>query len=122
MWDCICAIINQPHYFVYYLKPFVVFINILQYINQKILKLFGTQAYQHYNNSSNLLQFCLSLILVIFHFGHLPFWSSSILVVFHFGRLTFWSSSILVVFHFGRLPFWSSSILVVFHFGRLPFC
>merc|ERR1712105_496597 len=35
---------------------------------------------------------------------------SSILVVFHFGCLPFWSSSILVVFHFGRLPFWSSSI------------
>merc|ERR1712030_257710 len=48
----------------------------------------------------------------------LPFWSSSIfsssiLVVFHFGRLPFWSSSILVVFNFGCLPFWSSSILVV---------
>merc|ERR1712030_190451 len=36
--------------------------------------------------------------------------SSSILVVFHFGRLPFWSFSILVVFHFGRLTF-----------GRLPF-
>merc|ERR1711888_410141 len=61
-------------------------------------------------------------ILVVIHFGRLPFWSSSTLVVFHFvvfhfGRLPFWSSSILVVFHFGRLPFWSSSILVVFHFG-----
>merc|ERR1712215_395988 len=54
----------------------------------------------------------------VFHFGCLPFWSSSILVVFSFGCLPFWSSSILVVFHFGRLPFWSSSILVVFHFGQ----
>ena len=43
----------------------------------------------------------------------------SILVVFHFGHLSFWSFSVLVVFHFGRLPFWSSSILVVFYFGRL---
>merc|ERR1712215_76742 len=71
-------------------------------------------------------------ILVVFHFGRLPFWSSSILIVFHFSCLPFWSSSIfgrlpflfvfhfcsfsnLVIFHFGRLPFWSSSILVVFH-------
>merc|ERR1712215_96550 len=59
----------------------------------------------HYNNSSNLLQFCLSPIVFVFHFDRLPFWSSSILVFFHFGRLPFWSSSILVVFHFGRLPF-----------------
>merc|ERR1712030_44481 len=59
-----------------------------------------------------------SSILVVFHFGRVPFWSSSILVVFRFCCLPFWSSSILVVFHFGRLPFWSSSILgeVVFHF------
>ena len=31
--------------------------------------------------------------LVVFHFGHLPFWSSSILVVFPFSHLPFWSSS-----------------------------
>merc|ERR1712105_408495 len=54
-----------------------------------------------------------SSILVVFHFGRLPFWSSSIFVVFHFCHLPFWSSSILVVFHFGCLPFWSSSILVL---------
>merc|ERR1712030_304899 len=75
------------------------------------------------------------LILVVFHFSRLPFWSSSVLVVFHFGRLPFWSSFVLVVFCFGHVPFcsysvlvilnfcqilfWSSSILVVFHFGRL---
>ena len=67
------------------------------------------------------LKFWLSLILVIFNFGRLPFGPSSILVVFHFGHLPFWSSSILVIFHFGRLPFWSSSILVIFNFGHLPF-
>merc|ERR1712215_223518 len=48
-------------------------------------------------------------ILVVIHFGCLPFWSSSILVVLHFGCLPFWSSSILVVLHFGHLTFWSSS-------------
>merc|ERR1711895_75018 len=78
--------------------------------------------------------------------GRLLFWSSSILVVFHFGCLPFLSSTILVqtftpshfdsktcfdVFTFqsnagekrgvGRLPFWSSSILVVFHFCLQPF-
>ena len=53
-------------------------------------------------------------------------WSSSVLVVFHFGRLPFWSSSVLVLFCFSHLPFWSSSVwsssvLVVFRFGRLLF-
>merc|ERR1711888_575713 len=52
-----------------------------------------------------------SSILVVFHSGHLPFWSSSILVVLHFGLLSFWSSSILVLFYFGHLPFWSNIFL-----------
>merc|ERR1712215_460639 len=68
------------------------------------------------SDSSNVnlnLPLTMFSILVVFHFGRLPFWSSSILVVFQFGRLQFWSSSILVVFHFGRLPFRSSSILVI---------
>ena len=41
--------------------------------------------------------FWLFSILVVFHFGCLPF-----------GRVPFWSSSILVVFYFGHLPFWSN--------------
>merc|ERR1711895_225758 len=47
--------------------------------------------------------------------------SSFILIIFHFGRLPFRLSSFLVVFHFGCFPFWSSSNLVVLHFGHPPF-
>ena len=36
-------------------------------------------------------------MVVIFNFGHLPFWSSFILVVSHLVRLPFWSFSILVL-------------------------
>merc|ERR1712215_536676 len=65
-------------------------------------------------------------VLVVFHFGRLPFWSSFILVIFHLGRLPFgsssiWVASIWVIFHLCRLPFVSSSICVLFHLSRLPF-
>ena len=63
--------------------------------------------------------FWLSFILVVFHYGHLPFLSSSCLVVFSFGHFPLWSNSILVIFHFGCLPFWLSSILVLYDLSVL---
>ena len=68
------------------------------------------------------LQFCIDFY--INHYclllGFLNLMSSSILVVFHFGRLPFWSSSFLVIFQFRRPPFRSSSISVFLHLGRPP--
>ena len=53
-------------------------------------------------------------------------WCYSILVVFHFGCLPFLPSFICIFFNFGYLPFRLSSILIIFlfaifHFGCLPY-